>query len=92
MLLRNTRTSIAKTPTEISPELMRDIEEEYEKCRILRLQLAKKNRNVYALQRKLDEIPSRTELAQYQKRFIELYNQGSYCHSFLKTENVPKFL
>ena len=28
------------------------------------------------LQRKIDEVPSRTELAQYQRRFIELYNQG----------------
>ena len=41
-----------------------------------RLKIAKKNREISLLQRKLDEIPSRTELSQYQKRFIELYNQS----------------
>ena len=37
---------------------------------------ARKNREIAQLQRKIDEVPSRTELAQYQRRFIELYNQG----------------
>lgn len=37
---------------------------------------ARKNREIALLQRKIDEVPSRTELAQYQRRFIELYNQG----------------
>ncbi len=44
----------------------------------VRLKLAKKNREISLLQRKLDEIPSRTELSQYQKRFIELYNQSLF--------------
>lgn len=42
----------------------------------LRLQLAKKNRAIVSLQRQIDNIPDRTELAQYQRRFLELYNQG----------------
>lgn len=42
----------------------------------IRLKMAKKNREISLLQRKLDEFPSRTELSQYQKRFIELYSQG----------------
>lgn len=37
---------------------------------------ARKNREISALQRKIDEVPSRAELSQYQRRFIELYNQG----------------
>lgn len=42
----------------------------------LRLQIAKKNRQIVVVQRQLDNIPDRAELAQYQRRFIELYNQG----------------
>ena len=37
---------------------------------------ARKNREIAQLQRKIDEVPSRIEMAQYQRRFIELYNQG----------------
>lgn len=62
----------------------------------LRLQIAKKNRQIVVIQRQLDNIPDRAELAQYQRRFIELYNQGELCikmpslmkslfHSFGKT-------
>lgn len=42
-----------------------------------RLTLAKRNRVIAAYQRQLDDIPSRAELAQYQRRFLELYNQGN---------------
>lgn len=58
----------------------RRINEQYEatsgKLRSLRLKIAKKNREISTLKRKLDETPSRNELTQYQKRFIELYNQS----------------
>lgn len=37
---------------------------------------ARRNREIAILQRKIDEVPSRAELTQYQKRFIELYGQG----------------
>ena len=37
---------------------------------------AKRNREIASLQWKLDDVPSRAELSQYQRRFIELYNQG----------------
>jgi len=36
------------------------------------------------LQRKIDEIPSRAELSQYQRRFVELYNQVSAKHTETK--------
>lgn len=41
-----------------------------------RLLLAKKNRAIASLTRQLDDVPGRSELTQYQRRFMELYNQG----------------
>ena len=38
---------------------------------------AKKNRDIAVLLKKIDEVPSRAELSQYQRRFVELYNQGT---------------
>ncbi|KAI6652452.1 Coiled-coil domain-containing protein 93-like isoform X3 [Oopsacas minuta] len=35
--------------------------------------LAKKTREISTLQRRIDDIPSRAELAQYQRRFVELH-------------------
>lgn len=37
---------------------------------------ARRNREIAILHRKIDEVPSRAELIQYQKRFIELYRQS----------------
>lgn len=48
----------------------------YLKLSFLRLVQARRNREIAILQRKIDEVPSRAELTQYQKRFIELYSQG----------------
>ena len=50
----------------------------------LRLQIAKKNYNISALQRQVDEIPSRIELLQYQKRFEELHDQTAKVHTETK--------
>lgn len=47
-------------------------------------ELGKKNRAVTSLQRQIDNIPDNIELAQYQKRFIELYNQISVKHKETK--------
>lgn len=47
----------------------------------LKLQLAKKNRQVALMARQLDDVPCRSELTQYQKRFLELYNQGKFQKS-----------
>ena len=52
----------------------------------VRLKIAKKNREISTLKRKLDEVPSRNELSQYQKRFIELYNQSNYMHANIRTK------
>ncbi|ROL50462.1 Coiled-coil domain-containing protein 93 [Anabarilius grahami] len=47
-----------------------------EKLQKIRLLMAKRNREIAILQRKIDEVPNRAELTQYQKRFIELYSQA----------------
>ena len=36
--------------------------------------IARRSQEIASVQRQIDEIPSRTELTQYQKRFLELYN------------------
>ncbi|XP_016142169.1 coiled-coil domain-containing protein 93 isoform X2 [Sinocyclocheilus grahami] len=55
-----------------------------EKLQKIRLLLARRNREIAILQRKIDEVPSRAELTQYQKRFIELYSQVSATHKETK--------
>ncbi|XP_072273951.1 coiled-coil domain-containing protein 93 isoform X2 [Pyxicephalus adspersus] len=57
---------------------------EKEKLQKIRLLLARRNREIAILQRKIDEVPSRAELTQYQKRFIELYAQVSATHKETK--------
>lgn len=57
---------------------------EREKLQRIRLLLARRNREIAVLQRKIDEVPSRAELTQYQKRFIELYGQVSATHKETK--------
>ncbi|RXM33986.1 Coiled-coil domain-containing protein 93 [Acipenser ruthenus] len=47
-------------------------------------QKARRNREIAILQRKIDEVPSRAELTQYQKRFIELYGQVAATHKETK--------
>lgn len=37
--------------------------------------LAKRNRDISLIERKIDEVPERSELAQYQRQFVELYEQ-----------------
>lgn len=43
----------------------------------MRLELAKLNRDVLRHTVAIDEVPGTAELLQYEKRFIELYNQGN---------------
>ncbi|CAH1238702.1 CCDC93 [Branchiostoma lanceolatum] len=69
-------------------ERSRLIEKQYqadkEKLHKIRLLLARKNREIAQLQRKIDEVPSRAELSQYQRRFVELYNQVAATHKETK--------
>lgn len=59
-------------------------EVEKENVQSLKLQIAKKNRSIAFLKRQLDEIPGRGELAQYQRRFLELYNEVAQKHEETK--------
>lgn len=76
--------TLAATPDDNSTEYDEILDKEVETLRLSRLQLAKKNRAVISLQRQLDNIPDNTELAQYQKRFLELYNNISLKHKETK--------
>lgn len=64
-----------RTPALNAVELQRELAHELDQLQKLRLQVARQNRQLTTVQRQLDNIPDRTELAQYQKRFLELYNQ-----------------
>ncbi|XP_071102764.1 coiled-coil domain-containing protein 93-like isoform X1 [Haliotis cracherodii] len=55
-----------------------------EKLHKIRLLLARKNREIAGLQRKIDEVPTRAELSQYQRRFVELYSQIAAKHKETK--------
>ena len=72
------------TPDEDIKEYTEQLSKETENLRLARLQLAKKNRAVILVQRQLDDIPDNIELAQYQRRFLELYNQVSVKHKETK--------
>lgn len=55
-----------------------------QKLQKMRIVLARKNREIATLIRKIDEVPSRAELSQYQRRFVELYNQVAAIHKETK--------
>jgi len=65
-----------QTDTEDENEVETEVQIYEEKHSKLKTQLADLNKNCAKMQRKFDDIPTRAELSQYQKRFIELYNQG----------------
>ena len=50
-----------------------------------RKELSQRTRLYLELERKIDRIPSRSELAQYQRRFVELYGQMDDTHT--ETQN-----
>uniref|UniRef100_A0A8B9KKN7 Coiled-coil domain-containing protein 93 n=1 Tax=Astyanax mexicanus TaxID=7994 RepID=A0A8B9KKN7_ASTMX len=80
--------SIEDLKIEFGDERSQLIDQQYntdrEKLQKIRLLMARRNREIAILQRKIDEVPSRAELTQYQKRFIELYSQVSATHKETK--------
>lgn len=56
-------------------EIQEQFDAEYKKLQKTKKIVSKKKREISMVERLIDEIPSRTELGQYQKRFLELYNQ-----------------
>lgn len=77
--LNNLQNILDKTDdgTFVEEERVKEYEELKEAVTRVRLQLAKKNRAIASVTRQLDDVPGRSELNQYQRRFMELYNQGS---------------
>ncbi|KAK9876830.1 hypothetical protein WA026_015066 [Henosepilachna vigintioctopunctata] len=79
--LRNSIEKAKERKSQSSEETSRNMElqlhEQNEKLKVLRLKVAKKSRVISVLQRRIDDVPCRAELAQYQRRFIELYNQSN---------------
>lgn len=76
------------SPEEELHEIKHTLEIEKERLQMIRLKLAKKNRATVTIERQLDSIPDRTELSQYQRRFLELYNQGkTRPHSYSQTQH-----
>lgn len=73
----------------LSPVELKEYQDRGEKLKIfianMRLELAKVNREVLRYSFAIDEVPGTAELLQYEKRFIELYNQG-------KVENLYTML
>lgn len=64
----------------MTPEELKEFHDREEKLKSFitssKLELAKLNREVLRYTVAIDEVPGPTELLQYEKRFIELYNQG----------------
>ena len=71
--------------TSIPPDLQAQYEADKNKVKKMKIALAKKTRDNAGLIRKLDDIPTRAELAQYQKRFLELYQQGNIKTKYILT-------
>ena len=46
-----------------------------EKLKKIRQLISKRTRDISLIERKIDEVPSRSELGQYQRQFVELYEQ-----------------
>ncbi|XP_034279632.1 coiled-coil domain-containing protein 93 [Pantherophis guttatus] len=84
--IENLKAEAAESGEEREPAKIIDqqYKTEKEKLQKIRLLLARRNREIAILQRKIDEVPSRAELTQYQKRFIELYGQVSATHKETK--------
>lgn len=57
---------------------------EMDQLQRLRRVLARKNQEVAHLSRKIDEVPTRAELLQYERRFVELYELSAEKHSETK--------
>ena len=53
---------------------------ELENLNKIRRVLARKNQEIAGLNRRIDEVPTRAELLQYERRFVELYELSSEKH------------
>ncbi|KAI1288131.1 Coiled-coil domain-containing protein 93 [Halotydeus destructor] len=77
---RGSESGSSAAESEDEYDLTNQLKDAQEKLSRLRAQLAKSSRTLSSVQRKMDDTPSRAELSQYQKRFVELYDQVSAKH------------
>ena len=76
--MRKEYETLLNGSVEIDDDLVHQLEFEKRKLNKLKLKLADKNKNYLVLRRKYDNILSKEEMSQYQKRFIELSIQGIF--------------
>jgi len=69
---------LLEEPVEDDSELKEELDNIRNMVEAARTKLSKKARAVGLMKRKLDQIPDRAELAQYQRRFVELSNEGMF--------------
>lgn len=67
---------LLEQPVEDDSEFKEELDKIRNMVEVARTKLSKKARAVGLMKRKLDQIPDRAELAQYQRRFVELSNEG----------------
>lgn len=79
--------------TPLTPAELNEYQDREEKLKNfianMRLELAKVNREVLRYSFAIDEVPGTAELLQYEKRFIELYNQGKLTSNNNSTVHRP---
>ncbi|GAU99030.1 hypothetical protein RvY_10090 [Ramazzottius varieornatus] len=73
--LKNKLENAAPEDKQLIGELEIRLEAEKDALNEVRLKLAQRNREIAQIQRRLDDAPPQAELSQYQKRFVELYDQ-----------------
>ncbi|XP_050430116.1 coiled-coil domain-containing protein 93 [Adelges cooleyi] len=71
---------LLEEPEEDDSELKEELDKIKNMVEVARTKLGKKARAVGLMKRKLDQIPDRAELTQYQRRFVELSNEVSARH------------
>ncbi|KAG7296188.1 hypothetical protein JYU34_021289 [Plutella xylostella] len=85
-ILKDPNIQIVEEP--LTPEELKEFHEREEKLKAfitsLKLELGKLNREVLRYSVAIDEVPGPAELLQYEKRFIELYNQVASKHKETK--------
>ncbi|CAB3376087.1 Hypothetical predicted protein [Cloeon dipterum] len=84
-VLQNKLSEVQSDPRERKEMIPSEREgEQAKELAALRIYYGKLNRNIASMLRQIDEVPGRAELAQYQKRFLELYTQVADKHKETK--------
>ncbi|XP_068741826.1 coiled-coil domain-containing protein 93-like isoform X5 [Montipora capricornis] len=89
-LVASLEKQIAVQEKKLEQERSELISKQYEADKVklgkIRFFQARKNREISSLQRKIDKVPSRAELTQYQRRFLELYKHAKQQREIVKFE------